>query len=168
MRPRESLTPVLAFLLLAACAGDGPAPGGELSWFEEIQRDTFDQSCVAGACHDSATRAGNLSLVAGESYDQLVDIEPDNAVARANGLLRVEPFSVAGSFLVKKLTGVLEQGEGARMPLGAAELPAAQIAFIVAWIEAGASPTAPPPDTGSTLDGTVRSHGRTPAGPGRE
>jgi len=168
MRPRESLFLVLAALLLAACAGDGPATGGELSWFDEIQRDTFDQSCVSGACHDSATRAGNLSLVAGESYDQLVDIEPDNEVARAAGLLRVEPFSAAGSFLVRKLTGVLEQGEGAQMPFGAAELPPAQIAFIVAWIEAGASRTAPPPDTASPLDGAARSDGRTNAGLGRE
>ena len=136
----------LAAALLAACAGDGPPAGSELTWFEEIQRDTFDQSCISGACHDSATRAGNLSLVAGESYDQLVNIEPENPAAREAGLLRVEPFSSTNSFLVNKLTGDLEPAEGAQMPLGAGQLPAEEIAYVIEWIDqTGASETAPPP-----------------------
>ncbi len=139
---------VFAALLFAGCAGEGPPAAEDETWFGQIQSDVFDQSCLAGACHNSATRAGNLSLVPGESYDQLIDIEPDNNAARAAGLLRVLPDAVASSYLVAKLTGDLASGEGAQMPLGAPPIPPEQIATIEAWIEAGASETAPPP--GST------------------
>lgn len=138
--------------LLAGCAGDGPPEGGggppQQSEFDEIQAEVFDQSCVSGACHDSGTRAGDLSLAAGESFGELVDVEPDNAAARDAGLLRVEPFSVEGSFLVDKLRGTLSGGEGAQMPIGAPPVPEEQIARIEAWIAAGASPTEPPPGGG--------------------
>lgn len=137
---------LLFALVLIGCAGEGPPAGGEEeTWFDQIQGEVFDQSCLAGACHNSATRAGNLSLAAGESYDQLVDVEPDNNAAREAGFLRVLPDSVAASFLVNKLTGDLQSGEGSQMPIGAPPIPDDQIANIVAWIEAGAPETGPPP-----------------------
>lgn len=142
----QRATSLIAATILFGCAGEGPpSGGGEETWFDQIQNDVFDQSCLAGACHNSATRAGNLSLAAGESYDQLVNIEPDNSAARDAGLLRVLPGSVAESFLVNKVTGDLQSGEGAQMPIGAPPIPAAQVANIAAWIEAGASETDPPP-----------------------
>lgn len=138
-------------LVAMGCAGDGP-PGGEgpQSQFDQIQNEIFDQSCVSGACHDSVTRAGNLSLTAGESYDQLVDIEPDNSAARGAGLLRVLPDSVEGSYLVNKVTGDLLGGEGAQMPIGAPPISNDQIELIVAWIDAGAPEggEAPAPEPG--------------------
>lgn len=142
----QRATSLIAAAVLFGCAGDGPpAGGGEETWFDQIQGQVFDQSCLAGACHNSANRAGNLSLAAGESYEQLVNIEPDNSAARDAGLLRVLPGSVAESFLVHKLTGDLQSGEGAQMPIGAPPISEAQIANIAAWIEAGASETDPPP-----------------------
>lgn len=143
---------MLAFVAMG-CAGDGP-PGGEepQSLYDQIQTEIFDQSCVSGACHDSVTRAGNLSLVASESYDQLVNIEPDNSAAREAGLLRVLPDSVAGSFLVNKVTGDLQGGEGAQMPIGAPPISDDQIALIEEWIDAGAPENGEPsePGTGPT------------------
>lgn len=133
---------------LAACAGDGPGAEEQTTWFDQIQAEVFDQSCIAGACHNSGTRAGDLSLEAGTSFDELVNVVPNNAAARANGLLRVLPESIEGSFLVAKLTGALMDGEGAQMPIGAPPIPDDQIANVEAWIAAGASPTAPPPDGG--------------------
>lgn len=134
----------------AACAGDGPGVDEEQTWFDQIQSEVFDQSCLAGACHNSATRAGNLSLAAGESYDQLVEVLPDNSAARDAGLFRVLPDSVAESFLVAKLTGDLSTGEGSQMPLGAPPIASDQIASIEAWIDAGAPETGPPPDETGT------------------
>jgi hypothetical protein len=123
--------------LASACAGDGPG-GGTVGDFAAIQREIFDQSCVLAACHSATTRAGGLSLAQNESYGQLVDVPPDNGVARQAGLLRVAPSSVETSFLVKKVTGDLTAGEGDLMPLGAAPLQPSQIAQIEEWIAAGA------------------------------
>lgn len=146
MPPPQRWARMALALALAGCAGDGPSGGGgSETWFDQIQADVFDQHCAIAACHDSATRQGNLVLVAGESYDQLVDVEPNNAAARAAGLLRVAPGSSQTSFLVHKLTGDLTADEGSRMPLGSPPLPDSQIANIIAWIDDGASPTAPPP-----------------------
>lgn len=132
-------------MLAGACAGEGVVPGNEPTpvpsgSFGEIQRTVFNRSCTSAACHNAATRAGNLSLAPGESYDDLVNIEPENAVARGAGLLRVTPGSVDESFLVAKLTGDLAAGEGSMMPLGAGSLPESEIDLIRGWIEGGALP----------------------------
>jgi hypothetical protein len=129
-------------ICLAGCAGDGSG-GGATTQFDLLQRDVFNVSCVSGACHNSQTLAGGLNLAAGVSYGQLVGVAPDNPVARQQGYLRVQPFSPANSFLVRKL-GAPGLGEGERMPLGAAPLSPAEVEMIVAWIEAGAPPGAGP------------------------
>ena len=129
---------------VAGCAGDGPPPTGGQTWLGEIQRDIFDPSCATAACHSASTSAAGLSLAPGESYDQLIDVEPQNPTAAA-GLLLVEPGSIEGSYLVHKLTGDLQAGEGSIMPLLAPPLTQEQIATVEAWIAAGASPDAPPP-----------------------
>ena len=150
-RPSIRAAGALAALLAIGCAGEGPPGVEEETWLGQIQTEVFDQSCLSGACHNSVTRAGNLSLAAGESYDQLIDIEPENSAARDAGLLRVLPNSVATSYLVSKLTGELTSDEGAQMPLLGSALPPDQIAMIEEWIAAGASETDPPPDsTGPT------------------
>lgn len=58
--PRCSL---VALVLAGACA-DEPAP---FEVPEEVQR-AFDASCVAGGCHDAASRAEGLSLAAGDVH----------------------------------------------------------------------------------------------------
>lgn len=143
-RATRVLAGVLLAGLLAGCAGEGEPTGGGggggTGDFATIQREVFNQACVQAACHDAATRQGNLDLTAAASYVNLVGVEPQNPVARDAGLLRVVPGSPETSFLLRKLTGDLEPGEGAPMPLLGSPLPPAQIELIRSWIEAGAPP----------------------------
>jgi hypothetical protein len=127
---------------LSACAGDGPAPvtGSE---YDSIQQQIFNVSCLSAGCHNSNDRMGNLVLETGVSYDNLVRVLPENFVARDAGLVRVQPFQPDISFLLIKLTGPAP-GEGGRMPLAAAPLPAAQIDQVRQWIVAGALPPSGP------------------------
>lgn len=139
MRRTTMLAAGLA-LVLSGCAGDGPggvAPGGE---FAAIQEEIFNPSCISSSCHSSSTRAGDLSLVAGESYAELVGVTPENAAAAERGLLRVVPEDVAASFLVAKVDGSLEPDEGTLMPIGAPPLDPDEISMIEIWIENGALP----------------------------
>lgn len=132
-----------ALVMLAACAGDGVAPDSS-GQFAQIQNTIFNPSCLGAGCHNAQFRAGNLNLTAGASYDQLVNQPPDNPTALAGGLLRVEPFSPANSFLVVKLC-CPGPGEGSRMPRDAAPLSAAEMQQIEDWILAGAPPDGPTP-----------------------
>lgn len=140
----RALVWVLLAGLLAGCAGEGEPTGGGggggTGDFATMQSEVFNRSCVQAACHDAATRQGNLDLTAAASYVNLVGTEPQNPVARDAGLLRVTPGSPEASFLLRKLTGDLEPGEGAPMPLLGSPLPPAQIELIRSWIAAGAPP----------------------------
>ena len=100
-----------------------------------------------------------MLLEEGVSYDNLVDVIPDNAVARERGLLRVEPFVPENSFILIKLTNP-GPGEGSRMPQGEPSLPPSDIALIEEWILEGAprngatpsftfTPTTPPTSIGT-------------------
>ena len=145
---------VVGLLAMSACAGGGDtlvtagaspqpesSPSGGVALFGMIQSEIFDQACTSGACHSSANRAGGLSLAAGESYDQLVNVDPENSTARAAGLKRVAPGSEAQSFLLDKLSGNLVSGEGSIMPLGTSGLSATQpdeFELIREWIVEGA------------------------------
>lgn len=115
-----------------------PTPTATLEpWFVRIQQTIFNPSCATMFCHDAASRAGGLVLTEDVSYGNLVDVEPMNLAARGAGLLRVEPFAPADSFLIVKVTNpTLPQGS--RMPLGGPPLTAEQIALLTEWIEAGA------------------------------
>jgi hypothetical protein len=128
---------------LAGCAGDGESTGGggggPTGDFATIQSEIFNQSCVQAACHDSATRQGGLDLSASVSYANLVGVEPQNAVARASGQLRVTPGAPDESFLMHKLTGDLQPGEGAPMPLLGSPLSPSEIELVRSWIAAGAA-----------------------------
>ena len=135
---------------LAGCAGNGPAPGGGGSSFDEIQRSIFNVSCVSGPCHSSSTQAGALVLEEGVSYGRLVGVVPDNAAARAAGLERVVPGDASRSFLLTKLTGP-GPGENSRMPLSLSALSPADIEKVRAWIIAGApGPSGPTPTFSAT------------------
>jgi len=121
------------------CAGDGPPLSTATSAYDVIQQQIFNQHCLSAGCHNAAAQAGNLNLTAGVSYGDLVNVTPDNAVAAANGLLRVEPFNPDNSFIIVKLTGPAP-GEGTRMPQGMAPLSPSDIAMIRDWIADGAPP----------------------------
>ena len=130
---------------LAACAGDGPPSSTPGSEYGQIQRTIFDRSCNSSSCHSTATRSGDLSLAAHESYAELVGVPPNNTAAFEKGLLLVAPDDVAASFLVAKVTGDLGDFEGVLMPIGEPALSPDEIAMIELWIENGAQPDSEPP-----------------------
>jgi mono/diheme cytochrome c family protein len=131
----------IAALALGACADSGTAPG-DLSTFDLIQREIFDTQCVS--CHRVGVAFGaqsGLDLSPGRSHGALVNAQPTNAHARADGMLRVTPRNAERSLLYHKLQGVAHhhgRDYGAPMPLGAEPLFNGQVEFILRWIEAGA------------------------------
>lgn len=72
------------------------------------------------------------------SYSSLVGVDPTNSLARQAGKKRVMPGDPSRSFLMDKITGDMEFGEGDRMPQNDHPLSADQIALIRRWIQAGA------------------------------
>lgn len=137
MRRRTALAVLPAALLLYGCAGDGPPASTASSEYDRIQQQIFNQHCLSAGCHNATAQAGSLNLTAGVSYGDLVGVTPDNAVAAAQGLLRVEPFNPANSFILIKLTAPAP-GEGGRMPLGMQPLSPSDIDMIRTWIADGA------------------------------
>jgi cell division septation protein DedD len=135
---RLSTLTLLSFAL-AGCAGDGQPTTASTAWFDRLQREVFDVNCLSAGCHNSASRAGNLVLSAGVSYDQLVRVTPDNPVARQAGLERVIPFDLESSFLLVKLTDP-GAGQGGRMPLNGSPLSLDNINLVRDWILNGAPP----------------------------
>jgi hypothetical protein len=137
---RPLLAVALGTALLSGCAGDGPAPATATGDFERLQREVFNVSCITGACHNTQTRAGNLILSQGLSYDQLVGQPSENSAARRDGLLRVVPFATDESFLLIKVEGPTNPELGSRMPLGESPLSPELIDLMRRWITSGAAP----------------------------
>lgn len=97
-----------------------------------IQETIFTPRCSTSSCH-GALESGNLSLLSGESWENLV-----YAGSRQEGnLLRVAPFAPDSSFLVDKLENP-SPAYGARMPLMGGLLNQEQLDLIRAWIDQGA------------------------------
>ncbi|MCZ6793227.1 MAG: dockerin type I domain-containing protein [Planctomycetota bacterium] len=111
---------------------------GELS-FESIYQNVFLTTCAFSSCHGGALPRAGLDLsTADAAYAALASVLPSNDVARAAGLLRVDPGTPDNSFLLKKLLGP-GPGEGNRMPANSATpLSDAAIGAIREWILAGA------------------------------
>lgn len=147
MRARIAAS-LLCALWLAGCAGDGPPPVASGGAFDNIQTQIFNQHCLSAGCHNAQNVAGGLNLTTGVSYDNLVNVLSQNAVAQAQGLLRVEPFNTADSFLLIKVT-MPALGEGGRMPLAMQELSTEEIGMITRWIANGAPRTGTPVPTGT-------------------
>jgi hypothetical protein len=111
------------------------APGG--SDFARIEKRIFKVSCTTASCHGAAG-AGGLMLTRDVDLANLVGVQASNPVAAAAGLLRVAPGDPDRSFLVRKLEGTLEAGEGDAMPQSGARLRSDLIELIRRWIAAGA------------------------------
>jgi hypothetical protein len=92
----------------------------------ELQASIFTPICAS--CHGGATPPAGLSLVAGSSFGNLVNV---TSVEIAT-LKRVLPGNANNSYLVWKLDG----GHG--IAIGAPPLPPAQIEKVRDWISAGA------------------------------
>ncbi len=115
----------------SSCTG-----GGEVTYSKTIQP-IFNRNCAFGGCHDSFTQAAGLSLEAGESYDEIVNV-PSTETA----LNRIEPNFPEESYLYLKVTGDyvnVPGGEGtAQMPLNGQALSEEDIMNIETWILDGA------------------------------
>lgn len=119
------------------------------STFEQVHA-IFQAKCTAG-CHSSGSPSGNLNLsgTTADVYNRLVNVNPTNPVAAANGLKRVDPGYTHRSFLMKKVNNGLdvhndlETGEGNTMPDGQPSLTLTERELIRQWIIWGA------PDTGN-------------------
>lgn len=117
---------------IPACASGGG--GGGASTLTAIQADIFDPSCDSFACHNADTARAGLVLTAGMSFGELVGVPSTQVPA----LDRVVPFDPENSYLVKKLRGDPDIEE-MRMPEdGPPFLTDAELARVIAWINAGA------------------------------
>ena len=134
-------------LALAACGG-GSGEGLDTSGqplstgggaplaptLASIQVNVFSVSCAISGCHGGGTVQFGLSLDAGLSAGNLINVaSPQDAT-----LIRVIPGNPSGSFLIQKLEGT--QTVGRRMPDFSPPLPQATIDVIRQWIQNGAPP----------------------------
>ncbi len=115
--------------------------------FDRIREQIFAQSCALSGCHDSESATGNLILLSGAAYSQIVGVVPDNAGAAGAGLQRIFPGDPDLSFLYRKVIDDLEAGWGGSMPDGAAPLSPDQTEIIRLWI-IGDGILGPAPETG--------------------
>jgi mono/diheme cytochrome c family protein len=107
--------------------------------FANIQTRIFNTTCIDEFCHTAEFQAGDLSLVEGQSYAQLVNVPAANVAAQIAQLLRVKPGDAPDSFLLIKVTHP-SPPQGSLMPLGKPPLTTDQIELIRAWIVQGALP----------------------------
>ena len=118
-----------------------------------IQDKILTPTCATSGCHASASDANyaqhNLILTSGVAYENLVNVSPKNAAAKAAGMVRVKPGDHANSFLHQKIDCQAPTLHGALMPLGGPNLTLGQIELIKQWIMKGA------PKTGSVVDESV-------------
>ena len=166
--PERTSRTIRRFLLIGSifvgCSSDGPGPvqtvehGADSTW-DIIQGEIFAGQCVS--CHAAGTsfgRQSDLVLTPDVAYEQLVGAAPTNAAAAADGLLRVSDLEqglpgLLKSYLWEKINAPDQQhfyGDhpyyGELMPFGGKPLTNGELAFIRAWIEAGA------PETGHVAD----------------
>ncbi|UFH55862.1 hypothetical protein [Spirosoma sp. KNUC1025] len=134
-----------------------PTPTDGVSSFDLIQQRILTPTCATSGCHssdkDGTFAQHGLVLAAGVAYQNLVNIDPKNSEALADGLKRVKPFASLESLLYHKLNVAASHHSGKQygnpMPLGGALLSDGQIEFVRRWIEAGA------PKTGNVADSTL-------------
>lgn len=137
-------------LLFLCCMLPAILHAQQTSTWATIQENIFNRNCVS--CHvegSSFARQSGLVLTANVAYDNLVGAPPHNSAAKADALIRVSKAGgFAGlqqSFLWEKINAA-EQNHfyndhpnyGQIMPLGSPYLTNGELAFIKAWIEAGA------------------------------
>jgi hypothetical protein len=132
---------------------------GRSSW-KIIQEEIFDKSCAG--CHSVGTSFGNqsgLMLTADVAYENLINREPHNQVAKDDGLELVGTEGLASlykSYLWEKINAPDKDHfyadhpqYGEIMPLGVDFLTNGQLEFIRQWIVAGS------PETGAVADSSL-------------
>ncbi len=107
-----------------------PADTG-VSFSKQVQP-IFDANCAVTGCHAGSSPQDGMSLVAGKSYANLVNV-PSIEVSNYD---RVKPFYPDSSYLYFKITG--NPIAGPRMPFLRPPLPDSLIQTIRSWILEGA------------------------------
>jgi hypothetical protein len=102
--------------------------------FDRIRQQVFAPSCALSSCHDSESSAGDLVLLAGAAYSQIVGVTPSNPAAADAGLQRIYPGDPMLSFLYRKITGDLEIAWGGSMPATGSAVSQQLVDVIEAWI----------------------------------
>jgi hypothetical protein len=121
----------LLFLLATACDSREPK-------LSVIQAEIFDRSCTFSSCHSERGHEAELVLEPGMSYENLIDVDPDNEWAQRAGWKRVVPGLKRVSFLMKKLKTPLSSAYGDLMPQDTEGLPEDDVELIADWIRLGA------------------------------
>ena len=129
-----------------------PEPDPPTATWSVIQSAILDNNCVE--CHvagSSFAQQSDLILTANVAYDQLVNRMPNNAAARADGLVLVGTeglASIGRSFFWEKINAPNQEhyfddhaGYGSMMPLGKPSLTNGELAYVLEWILAGAPRT---------------------------
>jgi hypothetical protein len=139
---------LIAGLVGAACLGFVSCQYNSIteadSSFDLIQSRILNTSCAISGCHASTDDASflqhQLVLTPAVAYENLVNVEPINNLAKSDGLFRVKPGVSDKSLLYHKLhtAGHHEHAYGSPMPLGLPLLSEGQVEFVRQWIEAGA------------------------------
>ena len=101
-----------------------------------IQANVFTPRCAFSGCHTGGSAPQGLSLDAGSSFANLVEVASNEFPS----LFRVAPGDPDASYLIRKLQG--EAAVGARMPLIGPPLPQSTIDVIREWISNGAMDSA--------------------------
>jgi len=129
-------------VLLSACGGGrtvtglSSGPPAATVTLAQIQEQIFTPYCASCHCPGGS---GPMSLTdAASSYAALIGADPTNSTARQAGEKRVMAGNPSRSFLLNKLTGQMEFGEGDQMPQNSPPLSAGEIALVRQWIQAGA------------------------------
>lgn len=164
----QAISLVLTGAILSACAGDSAQQATVADGtYARIQRDILDKSCAS--CHRTGTsdaRQSQLVLTADSSYTQLVGIASAQAVAKADGLMRVKPYRADSSLLFHKVNwipGHHSRDYGQLMPMGTTQgMTAGQLEYVRRWIEAGAPRTGHVADTAVLRDARQQTASFTP------
>lgn len=130
-----ALLPVLVAAVLSGCPAATPQTGLQPT-YTSLSQNVF-VGCSTSGCHGGTSPAADLNLTADQAHAALVGVLPDNAQARADGLLRVSAGNPSQSFLLTKLHPITKPAYGSRMPVGG-RLSEAQITAVTQWIEKGA------------------------------
>ncbi len=170
-RPRAQVR-LIYWMCIAVlgCGGDAaPTAATPTTSFSRLQAQVFAPSCSFAACHAMENTSGSgLVLVGNGAFTALVNAQPRQANARADGLRLVAPGKPDSSLLWHKLNGSVSghhaRDYGAAMPSVGQPLPAGQLEFIRQWIAGGASATTDDISP-SLLTGTVSQLAYTPLAP---
>ncbi len=97
----------------------------------DVEKDLFQSTCGASACHDATQPTGNLDLASPNVASRLIGV-PASDPKCASKLL-VNPKNPDSSFLLEKLESS-KPSCGVQMPKGSKPLAPAQIACVKQWI----------------------------------